>query len=91
MVGSIFLLGVFLFILKCGRIIKEKGNTKISNYIYSVAGFSVEYAMLNPCNVDVLLILIGGFFFYSFYSVAGYIDSGIGAGTVRYLWYFIIN
>jgi hypothetical protein len=39
---------------------------------YSVAGFSVEFALLNP----------QGFFFYSLYSVAGFIDSDIGAGTV---------
>lgn len=38
----------------------------------SVAGFSVEFAMLNPM----------GFFFYSFYSVAGFIDPNVGAGEV---------
>jgi cystinosin len=39
---------------------------------YSVDGFSIDFAMLNPC----------GFLFYSLYSTAGYIDYDIGAGKV---------
>ena len=41
----------------------------------SVGGFSVEFALLNPC----------GFFFYSFYSVAGFIYPNMGTGKVRIL------
>jgi cystinosin len=40
----------------------------------SVAGFSVAFAMLNP----------SGFFFYTFYSVGGTIDSTLGTGVVRW-------
>ncbi len=39
---------------------------------YSTEGFSVEFATLNP----------QGFFFYSLYTVAGYLDPTIGAGSV---------
>lgn len=39
----------------------------------STEGFSVEFATLNP----------QGFFFYSLYTVAGFIDPHIGAGTVE--------
>ena len=38
----------------------------------STEGFSVEFATLNP----------QGFFFYSLYTVAGYVDPTIGAGSV---------
>ena len=38
----------------------------------SVAGFSLEFALLNP----------SGFFFYSVYSVAGFIDPFLGTGDV---------
>lgn len=38
----------------------------------SVKGFAVEFAALNPV----------GFFFYSFYSIAGFIDPKAGAGEV---------
>ena len=38
----------------------------------STEGFSVEFATLNP----------QGFFFYSLYTVAGYLDPDIGAGSV---------
>jgi hypothetical protein len=41
--------------------------------VYRTEGFSVEFATLNP----------QGFFFYSLYMVAGYIDPNIGAGSVR--------
>ncbi len=41
--------------------------------VYRTEGFSVEFATLNP----------QGFFFYSLYMVAGYIDPKIGAGSVR--------
>ena len=39
----------------------------------SVGGFSTEYALLNPC----------GFFFYSFYSIAGFVNPNLGTGSVR--------
>jgi PQ loop repeat len=39
----------------------------------STQGFSVEFATLNP----------QGFFFYSLYMVAGYIDPNIGSGNVE--------
>jgi cystinosin len=42
-------------------------------YYNSTDGFSVEFATLNP----------QGFFFYSLYTVAGYIDPDIGAGSVE--------
>ena len=38
----------------------------------SVAGFSVEFALMNP----------SGFFFYSVYSVAGSVDPFLGTGAV---------
>jgi len=38
----------------------------------SVAGFSLEFALLNP----------SGFFFYATYSVAGSVDPYLGTGTV---------
>lgn len=38
----------------------------------SVAGFSLEYACLNP----------SGYFFYSVYSVGGSIDPFLGTGEV---------
>jgi hypothetical protein len=38
----------------------------------STEGFSVEFATLNP----------QGFFFYSLYMTAGFIDPDIGSGTV---------
>lgn len=41
----------------------------------SVAGFSLEFALLNP----------SGFFFYSFYSVGGSIDPFLGTGTVSHI------
>ena len=40
----------------------------------SVAGFSVEFALMNP----------SGFFFYSVYSVAGSVDPYLGTGTVSH-------
>ena len=40
--------------------------------LISTEGFSVEFATLNP----------QGFFFYSLYTVAGYLDPDIGAGSV---------
>ena len=48
--------------------------------VYSVAGFSIEYAFLNP----------QGFFFYSLYSIAGFIDPKIGAGKVRIIFLDVI-
>ena len=42
---------------------------------FSVAGFSLEFALLNP----------SGFFFYSVYSVAGSIDPFLGTGEVSKL------
>jgi hypothetical protein len=51
------------------KIITEEGIIVLT---FSVSGFSLEFALLNP----------SGFFFYSFYSVAGYIDPKIGAGEV---------
>lgn len=38
----------------------------------SVGGFSVEFALLNPC----------GFFFYTFYSVGGFIYPTPSTGSV---------
>jgi cystinosin len=38
----------------------------------SVGGFSLEFALLNP----------SGFFFYSVYSLGGYIDPNLGTGHV---------
>lgn len=40
----------------------------------SVAGFSTEFAMLNP----------SGFFFYTLYSVGGSIDPTLGTGPVKW-------
>lgn len=40
----------------------------------SVAGYSIEYATMNP----------SGYFFYSFYSIGGAIDPYLGTGTVLY-------
>jgi len=37
-----------------------------------VGGFSIDYAIMNPT----------GYFFYSLYSLAGYIDSKLGTGEV---------
>lgn len=43
------------------------------NYkLKSVAGFSLEYALLNP----------SGYFFYSIYCASGFIDPLVGSGTV---------
>ena len=39
----------------------------------SVAGFSTEFALMNP----------SGFFFYSLYSVGGSVDPFLGTGDVR--------
>ena len=39
---------------------------------YSVAGFSLEFALLNP----------SGFYFYSVYSVGGRVDPNLGTGEV---------
>jgi cystinosin len=45
----------------------------IENYErQDVGGFSPEFAMLNPC----------GFFFYSLYSLTGFLYPGIGASAV---------
>jgi cystinosin len=44
------------------------------SFNFSVAGFSLEFALLNP----------SGFFFYSVYSVAGSVDPYLGTGTVKY-------
>ena len=63
LVGSTSLLGVFPFILKLGKTTKEKGTISLK-FLLSVQGFSLEFALLNP----------QGFLFYSFYSVAGYVD-----------------
>lgn len=73
--GSISLPGVCLFIHRFGKIINEKGKVSIIKWLiihFSVAGFSVEFALLNPC----------GFYFYSFYSIAGYVYPGLGTGEV---------
>ena len=51
---------------------KGKGNSILGLYLGSTEGFSVEFATLNP----------QGFFFYSLYTVAGYLDPDIGAGSV---------
>ena len=40
----------------------------------SVAGFSIEFALLNP----------SGFFFYVFYSTGGTVDKYLGTGEVRW-------
>ena len=40
----------------------------------SVAGFSIEFAMMNP----------SGFFFYTFYNVGGRVDGFLGTGEVRW-------
>jgi hypothetical protein len=37
-----------------------------------VSGFSIDYAIMNPT----------GYFFYSLYSLAGFIDSHLGTGEV---------
>lgn len=37
-----------------------------------MAGFSIEFAVMNP----------SGFYFYSFYSVAGTVDQYLGTGYV---------
>lgn len=43
------------------------------NYqLKSVAGFSLEYALLNP----------SGYFFYSIYTSTGFINPNLGSGTV---------
>lgn len=42
--------------------------------LISVAGFSIEFASMNPV----------GFFFYSFYSIYGYVYPNNEAGTVIY-------
>lgn len=39
----------------------------------SVAGFSLEFALLN----------VSGFFFYSLYSIGGFVYSGLGTGTIE--------
>ena len=45
----------------------------IENYMTkSVAGFSLEFALLNP----------SGFFFYATYSVGGRVDPNLGTGDV---------
>jgi hypothetical protein len=45
----------------------------IENYYRkSVAGFSIEFALLNP----------SGFFFYTLYTTAGSVDSMLGTGIV---------
>ena len=49
-----------------------KGNSHLGFNLGSTEGFSVEFATLNP----------QGFFFYSLYTVAGYLDPDIGAGSV---------
>jgi len=38
----------------------------------TVAGFSLEYALLNP----------SGYFFYTIYTLTGYIDDTLGSGKV---------
>jgi hypothetical protein len=53
-------------------ITKEKGIFYHYLIYDSTEGFSVEFATLNP----------QGFFFYSLYTVAGYVDPNIGAGSV---------
>ena len=72
LVGSTSSLGVSRSTLNLGKTIREKGNTNLINCL-SVQGFSLEFALLNP----------QGFLFYGFYSVAGFVDPHIGAGTVR--------
>lgn len=39
----------------------------------SVAGFSLEFALLN----------VSGFFFYSLYSIGGFVYNGLGTGTIE--------
>ena len=51
-----------------------KGNSLLGFNLCSTEGFSVEFATLNP----------QGFFFYSLYMTAGFIDPDIGSGTVRF-------
>ncbi len=71
--GYIFSPGESPFTPRFSLITKERGIlVKQVKYYYSVAGFSVDFALLNPC----------GFLFYSLYSVAGFIDYNIGAGKV---------
>ena len=53
--------------------LKGKNSLYFTNKLFSVAGFSLEFALLNP----------SGFFFYSTYSVAGSVDPYIGTGTVK--------
>jgi hypothetical protein len=56
---------------------------KVSHHLMisiSVAGFSLEYAFMNP----------SGYFFYSFYSVGGRIDPFLGTGEVSRFFIVII-
>lgn len=76
--GSISSLGASPSTPRFGKTTNVKGKLDpgrpLSNLTdLSVAGFSLEFATLNPC----------GFYFYSFYSIAGFIDPGLGAGTVE--------
>ena len=57
-----------------GKLQEENVMKFMINTSYSVAGFSVEFALLNP----------SGFYFYSLYSIAGYINPYIGAGEVNW-------
>ena len=56
------------------RTISQRGKLSFENVtsFKSVAGFSLEFALLNP----------SGFFFYSVYSVGGRVDSELGTGDV---------
>lgn len=62
----------------CGIIYSMSWNISfypqlIENYrLKSVAGFSLEYALLNP----------SGYMFYSIYTSTGFIDDNLGTGHV---------
>lgn len=69
--GPTLLLGQCHFTHKQLRIISEK--SKLPYITISVAGFSLEFALLNPA----------GFYFYTFYSTIGIIDPRFGTGKVE--------
>ena len=54
------------------RICEPPGLLTLPCYVYSVGGFSLEFALLNP----------SGFFFYSVYSVGGRVNPNLGTGSV---------
>ena len=70
----LFCMELIILSLSMGKLQKIKvGYINYIKLFNSVEGFSIEFASLNP----------NGFFFYSFYSIAGFIDPHAGAGTVE--------